>query len=151
MFFLALAIFDKTGTDPILCYLQENGFDKEVAEINTHKENLKVDQCRYAYFEYKEEEEFKEIIEYCQDIEKEYSLTIEKYENNIKNDLEYLVNEENVTTILIGNRRTDPYSQKLKPIEKSSEGWPDFTRVHPILDWDYNDVWKFINFFKFKV
>ena len=44
----------------------------------------------------------------------------------------------------MGNRRTDPYSQNLEAICKSSAGWPDFTRVFPILDWQYCDVWNFL-------
>lgn len=76
---------------------------------------------------------------------------MEKYENKIKIDLERMVDTEEITTILIGNRRTDPYSEHLKHVDKSSEGWPDFTRIHPLLDWDYPEIWKFINFFKFKV
>lgn len=43
MFFLLQSLFDKSGTDPILNFLKENGFDTEVADINFHKEMLKVD------------------------------------------------------------------------------------------------------------
>jgi 3'-phosphoadenosine 5'-phosphosulfate sulfotransferase (PAPS reductase)/FAD synthetase len=151
MFFLLQSLFDKTGADPILTFLKENGFDTEVADINTHKALLKVDNCRYAYFEYHQDEEFKEVLDYCSEIEKDYGINIEKYEGKIKVDLEQLVNNEDITTILIGNRRTDPYSDKLKHVDQSSEGWPDFTRIHPLLDWDYPEVWQFINFFKFKI
>ena len=44
----------------------------------------------------------------------------------------------------MGNRSTDPWSDKLQPMCKSSEGWPDFIRVFPILDWSYHDVWTFL-------
>ena len=47
----------------------------------------------------------------------------------------------------MGNRRTDPWSQDLEPFTQSSEGWPDFMRVFPILDWDYCSVWKFLREF----
>jgi FAD synthetase len=151
MFFLMQSIFSNSCADPILTHLQENGFDKEVGEIMLLKESLQIDSCRYAYFEYKPEEEFKEVVEYCNEVENEFGINVERYEGKIKQDLKALVEDEGVTMILIGNRNTDPYSKDLKHVEESSEGWPQFTRVHPILDWDYSEVWKFINFFKFKV
>ena len=47
----------------------------------------------------------------------------------------------------MGNRRTDPWSNDLEPFCKSSPGWPDFTRILPVLDWSYGDVWKFLKEF----
>jgi len=44
----------------------------------------------------------------------------------------------------MGNRRTDPYSQNLDHICPSSEGWPEFVRVFPILHWSYQEVWTFL-------
>lgn len=83
--------------------------------------------------------------------EKDQGISVEKYTNKIKEDLEMLVNEQGVTTVILGNRRTDPYSDSLKAVQKSTDGWPDFMRIHPILDWTYNEVWKFIKFFNFSI
>jgi FAD synthetase len=44
----------------------------------------------------------------------------------------------------MGNRRTDPWSQNLDYICPSSQGWPSFTRVFPILDWNYHEVWQYL-------
>jgi FAD synthetase len=44
----------------------------------------------------------------------------------------------------MGNRITDPYSGNLKMTCPSSPGWPEFTRVFPILNWSYTDVWRFL-------
>eukprot|EP00345_Euplotes_harpa_P007171 CAMPEP_0168317912 /NCGR_PEP_ID=MMETSP0213-20121227/165_1 /TAXON_ID=151035 /ORGANISM="Euplotes harpa, Strain FSP1.4" /LENGTH=179 /DNA_ID=CAMNT_0008318877 /DNA_START=217 /DNA_END=755 /DNA_ORIENTATION=+ len=104
-----------------------------------------------AYFEYTPGEDFPEVIDYCKSIETEYGIVIEKYENKIISDLEVLVNEQNVSTVLLGNRRTDPYSEHLLPIQRSSKGWPDFLRVHPLIDWEYGEVWRFISHFKLRV
>ena len=29
----------------------------------------------------------------------------------------------------------------LTNFQKSDPGWPEIMRVHPILDWDYGDIW----------
>ena len=47
----------------------------------------------------------------------------------------------------MGNRRSDPWSESLTSISTSSPGWPEFTRVFPILDWDYETVWAFMRKF----
>ena len=58
--------------------------------------------------------------------------------------MQKLIDQENVKGIIMGNRRSDPWSRDLEPICKSSPGWPDFYRVFPILDWSYNQVWDFM-------
>ena len=150
IFYLVQALFSKSG-NPILEYLQDQGYESELGEINSYRESFKIDQWRYIFFQYNQEEEFSEIIDYMDQIELDYSIVIEKCTNKIKDDLETLVSEHDVSTVILGNRRTDPYSETLLHVQKSSEGWPDFTRIHPILDWSYWDVWKFIKFFNFKV
>jgi FAD synthetase len=58
-----------------------------------------------------------------------------------------LIDSENVKGILMGNRRSDPWSRDLEEICKSSPGWPEFYRVFPILDWQYHHVWAFLRLF----
>ena len=84
-------------------------------------------------------------------VQANHNFIIEFMENKIKDDLENLVKNEGVTTVILGNRRTDPYSDQLKATQRSSEGWPDFLRIHPVLEWGYHEVWRFLRFFNFKV
>jgi len=67
-----------------------------------------------------------------------------------------------VNGILIGTRRTDPYCgmrrvldwiancvgdhliDKLGFRNPTDQGWPDFVRINPIIDWSFSDVWKFL-------
>ena len=70
------------------------------------------------------------------------------YSSDFKREVQRLIEEEGVKAIIMGNRRTDPWSQDLKPFTASSEGWPIFMRVFPILDWDYGAIWKFLRSFE---
>jgi FAD synthetase len=67
-----------------------------------------------------------------------------------------------VKGILIGTRRTDPYcgkfivlhwavnsigdrsTDKLGFRSPTDQGWPDFVRVNPIINWSFSDVWIFL-------
>lgn len=49
-----------------------------------------------------------------------------------------------VKAIFIGTRRTDPGGDTLDPRKWTDPSWPQVERIHPILDWDYADVWAFL-------
>ena len=66
----------------------------------------------------------------------------------IKDEVKQLVETEGLEYVILGNRRIDPYSKDLKTIENSSPGWAQFTRVHPIIDWKYHDVWNFLRHYE---
>ncbi|KZV75626.1 adenine nucleotide alpha hydrolases-like protein [Peniophora sp. CONT] len=53
-----------------------------------------------------------------------------------------------VEAILIGTRRTDPNGGKLTFVDPTDADWPRFDRVHPIINWDYGDVWRFLRHLK---
>jgi len=49
-----------------------------------------------------------------------------------------------VEAVLIGTRIGDPYAETLKDFIPTDESWPNLMRVHPILDWTYQDIWEFL-------
>ncbi|KDN43968.1 adenine nucleotide alpha hydrolases-like protein [Tilletiaria anomala UBC 951] len=57
-----------------------------------------------------------------------------------------------VTAIFIGTRSTDPNGRGIGRRAWTDSDWPRVERVHPILDWSYNDVWEFLRcpLFKYK-
>ncbi|PYH94899.1 FAD synthetase [Aspergillus ellipticus CBS 707.79] len=57
---------------------------------------------------------------------------------------DYLSVNPNVKAIFVGTRRTDPHGAKLTHFDRTDRGWPDFVRVHPVIDWHYAEIWAFI-------
>lgn len=49
-----------------------------------------------------------------------------------------------VQAVLVGTRRGDPHGATLQPRQATDASWPQFLRVHPILDWSYQQVWEFL-------
>jgi FAD synthetase len=56
----------------------------------------------------------------------------------------YLVEQKHVKAIFVGTRRTDPHGEKLTFFDRTDGGWPDFVRVHPVIDWRLEEVWTFL-------
>ncbi|KAI8330859.1 hypothetical protein BC941DRAFT_439780 [Chlamydoabsidia padenii] len=46
--------------------------------------------------------------------------------------------------IFVGIRRNDPFADTLTHFDRTDDGWPDFMRIHPIIDWTYKDIWDFL-------
>lgn len=68
----------------------------------------------------------------------------------MKATLGEVIGKRGMRAIMLGTRRTDPYSGSLTFISRSSteDGWPEFARVFPILDWDFREIFAFLNLFK---
>ena len=77
-----------------------------------------------------------------------YGIRVQLYSADFKREVQRVIDEDGVKAIIMGNRRTDPWSADLQPFTESSEGWPSFMRVFPILDWDYQTVWSFLRSFE---
>lgn len=58
-------------------------------------------------------------------------------------EMNHLVNK-GIKGAVLGQRFSDP-AQPRSYFEKSSQGWADFTRIFPIFNWAYHDVWYFLD------
>ena len=51
---------------------------------------------------------------------------------------------KNVKSMIVGIRHSDPYGNTLKYEQMTDHNWPKFLRIHPILHWNYVDIWDFL-------
>jgi len=56
----------------------------------------------------------------------------------------YLDSHPTVRAIFVGTRRTDPHGQSLTHFDRTDGNWPDFMRVHPVIDWHLSEIWCFL-------
>ncbi|KAJ5718493.1 hypothetical protein N7488_004139 [Penicillium malachiteum] len=93
---------------------------------------------------------FPAVEEFVLSSAKAYHLSITKYtteppHTTLKSSFEdYLARHPNVRGIFVGTRRTDPHGAKLTHFDRTDGGWPDFMRIHPVIDWHYAEIWAFI-------
>ncbi|KAI0205021.1 phosphoadenosine phosphosulfate reductase [Astrocystis sublimbata] len=92
---------------------------------------------------------FSEIDDFVLSSSSEYQLDVTRYELGMKQGLgTYLADHPNIKAIFVGTRRTDPHGEKLTHFDPTDGGWPDFMRVHPVIDWHYAEIWAFIRHLK---
>ena len=81
---------------------------------------------------------FSEVDDFVVSSAGDYRLDISRYTLPMKQGLEaFLADRPNMQAIFVGTRRTDPHGAKLKYFDPTDPGWPNFVRVHPVIDWHY--------------
>ncbi|CCU75928.1 putative FAD synthetase [Blumeria hordei DH14] len=85
---------------------------------------------------------FSEVDDFVTASVSEYHLDLARYAMPMKNAfITYLEDYPKIKAILVGTRRTDPHGKFLTHFDETDSGWPSFMRIHPVIDWQYAEIW----------
>lgn len=90
--------------------------------------------------------DFSEIRSFAHEMDQRYSLNMDCLEGPFKEGLDKYIKNNQIRAVVLGTRRGDPNAPGQGIFCPSSDGWPPFMRINPILDWNYHDVWAFLRF-----
>lgn len=95
------------------------------------------------------EQQFPDVVSFIEQSCTDYNLDLVVLNDTLKSGFQhYLDKMPKIKTIVIGTRETDPFSKDLKPFQATDNDWPKFQRVHPILTWNYYEIWAFLKIFQ---
>lgn len=103
----------------------------------------KYQAIKSVYINY--EPQFPELVNFIDESKSRYSLELVSLTMKLKDGLAtYLSQNKEIKAIIVGTRKSDPYSSELQHFQRTDHGWPDFMRIHPVINWHYDEIWCFL-------
>eukprot|EP00899_Mesostigma_viride_P007559 jgi/Mesvir1/16804/Mv15169-RA.1 len=102
------------------------------------------DNCGLYAVYFETELVHEELQRFTLETARDYGLNLEVKHESFKAGMQQLVERRGIRAILLGTREGDPNAVGQEVFSPSSEGWPPFMRINPILTWSYRDVWDFL-------
>lgn len=86
---------------------------------------------------------FPEVDAFVDDTTALYHLDLATSNESMKPALTHYLAQTrpSVRAVFVGTRRTDPHGANLTAFDPTDPGWPDFMRIHPVIDWHYREIW----------
>jgi len=107
----------------------------------------KSESSRQPIIFFDSSDEFEEVREFVMWVTGSLDLGMMKLEGqSFRNGMVGLV-DEGLRAVVMGQRRGDPWMADVDVFSPSTEGWPAFMRINPIIEWSYGHVWTFLRGF----
>ena len=85
---------------------------------------------------------FPEVEEFVVSSSQRYHLSLSSSSLPMKAAFsEHLAQDGDIKAIFVGTRRTDPHGGTLTHFDETDRVWPKFMRIHPVIDWHYQEIW----------
>lgn len=114
-----------------------------LASIHYHKSEYAPQRIHSVYVH--SANAFVQVDEFVSLCGETYSLDLIRLPGPMKAAFTHFLHAKpHVRAIMVGTRRTDPNGGALGYFDETDGGWPRFMRVHPVIDWEYAEIWLFL-------
>ncbi|KAK8843149.1 3'-phosphoadenosine 5'-phosphosulfate sulfotransferase [Tritrichomonas musculus] len=97
-------------------------------------------------------DEYPEMNKYINDVKDYWKHDFQIIEtSSLKYGLSKIIDKYSIKGIFLGVRKSDPEGKNSHIFEPTSNGYPKAMRILPLLNWDYKDVWSYIDKVKIPV
>lgn len=119
----------------------------EALKVSSEQKVADQESPRHSIIFFDSSDEFDEVRDFVKWVVSILDLEMKMLQGqSFRAGMEGLVSE-GLRAVVMGQRRGDPWMKDVDVFSPSSEGWPVFMRINPIIDWCYGDVWTFLRMF----